>query len=95
MAEEEPTLVKTETAFGMIPKKIKVSLLLAIIMITLVTSKAVLLSVLLYVNIITLFAYQFLIEARPKPDTFLLLSNAEWFYGAKSSAKAESLTLKG
>jgi len=43
----------------------------------------------------SLFAYQFLIEARPKPDTFLLLTNAEWFYGIKSSAKAESFITKG
>jgi anaerobic magnesium-protoporphyrin IX monomethyl ester cyclase len=41
------------------------------------------------------FAYQFLVEARPKPNTFLLLTNAEWYYGVQSSTQGESLALKG
>lgn len=41
------------------------------------------------------FAYQFLIEAMPRPNTFSLLTDAEWYYGDKSSTQGESLTLKG
>jgi hypothetical protein len=43
----------------------------------------------------SLFASQFLIEAMAKPNAFLLLTNAEWYYGVKSSTQGESLALKG
>jgi glycosyltransferase involved in cell wall biosynthesis len=33
----------------------------------------------------SLFAYQFLIEAKPNPNSFSLLKNAEWYYGTKVS----------
>jgi hypothetical protein len=36
----------------------------------------------------SLFAYQFLIEATPKPNSYVLLNNAECFYGANRAAKS-------